>query len=704
MGFSFANEINSNESSDDSSNVLEINSLSDEILATDGSAETSSNSISDNDSSNGSVSDNSNGSSSSSATVLKTSTNVVKYPTTLSQSSVLAASKSVYNYINKYKKLPNYVTIAGYKYSMSEYMYILSKTLTYKYNKITSSIKVKYEVKNPSKPSGNSIKGTISSKTYYSYAKNIVNYIEKNNRAPNFVTSSLGKIQYQTAIFGLNKVLNYLYARGKLPTTLTISVGSSSSLNKNLPVYNRNSSSLASSNTQAAGSSSVGSTSKPTKLSQSAIFQASRTVKSYVLQYGKLPNYVTISGYKFSIPEDTYLVSKAIVYKCLKKSNSITIKWNVKNPPSPSGVTIKKTFSKAKYYDLAKRTFKYIDSNNKIPNYVSSSYGKIQYQTAVYGFARIGDYISRYSKIPTSLSLSISKSSSLNKYIPKYSRDSLGSNVSYNLSASKNAIWVHSGDMKNVDLDLLAKYGIGNIFIHEDIFKNPTTAISWIKTASSKGFKIHIWFTTFYNATSKVWTNPIIDSKKALNQSYFDKVIFRAKYYAGIAGVAGIHLDYLRYPGSDSNKASIFSYDNGKNGADAITEFVRQLSVAVKNINPKIILSGALMPEKSDAAIYYGQDAPRLGKYLDVLVPMLYEGNYGKDNAWIQSTTKWYIDNSGGAEVWGGLYAYHSDEDLSRLSVSELTADCKSVLAGGGNGIVIFRWGIANLFNLLGIK
>lgn len=84
---------------------------------------------------------------------------------------------------------------------------------------------------------------------------------------------------------------------------------------------------------------------------------------------------------------------------------------------------------------------------------------------------------------------------------------------------------------------------------------------------------------------------------------------------------------------------------------------------------------------------------------------MLYEGNYGKDNAWIQSTTKWYIANSGGAEVWGGgLYAYHSDEDKTRLTVAELTEDCKSVLNGGGNGIVIFRWGIANLFNLLGIK
>ncbi|OQD58827.1 hypothetical protein MBBAR_8c00530 [Methanobrevibacter arboriphilus JCM 13429 = DSM 1125] len=681
---------------------------SNENLEDDIDLNSSTNSSNNSNSSNNNNINNSNNSSSNSLNVVKTSTNVNNKPTTLSQSSILLASNSIYKYINKYGKLPNYVTISGYKYSMSEFMYILSKTITYKYNKITSSIKVKYDVKNPSKASGNSIKGTISSKTYYSYAKNIVAFIEKNNQAPNFVTSSLGKIQYQTAIFGLNKVLNYIYVKGKLPSTLSFNVKASHSINKYLPVYNSGSSSSSSSSSSNSGSSGSSSivAGKSTKLSQTAIFQASKNVKNYVLKYGKLPNYVTISGFKFSIPEYTYLVSKAIAYKCLKYSNSVNVKWNVKNPSNPSGVTIKKIISKSRYYALAKKAFKYIDSNNRIPNYISSSFGKIQYQTFVYGFSRIGEYMHTYKSVPSTLTLSVSKTSALNKNIPKYSRSSSNSNSthSYNLSANKNAIWVHSGDMKNVDLDLLGKYGIGNIFIHEDMFNYPTTAIDWIKNATAKGFKIHIWFTTFYNATSNKWTNPIIESSKTLNQAYFNKVISRAKYYAGISGVAGIHLDYLRYPGTSGNNASIFHYDNGKNGADAITEFVRQLSVAVKAINPKIILSAALMPEKNDAAIYYGQDAPRLGQYLDVLVPMLYEGNYGKDNAWIQSTTKWYITNSGGAEVWGGLYAYHSDKNPTRLTVAELTEDCKSVLDGGGNGVAIFRWGIVNLFNLLGIK
>ena len=446
---------------------------------------------------------------------------------------------------------------------------------------------------------------------------------------------------------------------------------------------------------------------KPTKLSQSAIFKASITVRNYVNKNGKLPNSVTISGVKFSMPEYMYLVSRAITLKYLKSSSSVTIIWNVKNPSKLSGSKIKKKVSKSMYYDWAKRTYKFIAKNKAGPNFINSKFGKIQYQTVIFGFSKFGAYISTHNKIPLSLALNVKKASKLNKNKPFFTRTPTSNNLrvlntKYNLTANKNGIWVHSGDMDNVNLALLTRYGIKNIFIHEDIFNKRDQAINWIKSSSAKGFKIHIWFSTFFNATSKKWTNPIVNGK--LNQKYFNKVISRAKYYASIEGVAGIHLDYVRYPGSSSNKASIFTYENRKKGADAITEFARQLSEAVKPINNEIVLSAALMPEKDLAATYYGQNATELGKYLNILIPMVYKGNYKSSTAWIKSTINWYTKNSGGAEVWGGLYGYYSDTNLNRLSVSELKIDSKSVLNGGGTGIVIFRWRITNLFNLLSIK
>ncbi len=460
---------------------------------------------------------------------------------------------------------------------------------------------------------------------------------------------------------------------------------------------------------------------KPTKLSQTTIWSASKSVKNYAEKYGKLPNYVTISSAKYSMPEFLHLVSKSIAYKCLKSTNTVKIEYNAKNPSKPTGNSIKSTISKANYYDIAKRTCLYVEKYDQAPNYVSSKYGKLQYQTLIYGLSKIGAYIGTYKKLPSSLSLNIKSSNSINKNIPKYTRTTAtninnngnaGTNSNSdtdgntntnsnsgtnNLNKNKNAIWVHSGSMTSINLDTLVNNGIGNIFIHEDIFKSKTAALNWISTATKKGINIHVWFTCFYDTSAKKWINPIDTSKKTFNQAYFNTIINRAKEYVSYTGVAGIHLDYLRYPGTANN----YYYSDSINGASAITEFAKQLSTAVKSMKSNIIISAAVMPETSSNAKYYGQDCSQLGKYIDVIVPMIYKGNYGKTSTWIKSTTEWFVKNSGGAEIWGGLQTYNSDNDITKLSASSLSTDCKAIMNGGAAGIALFRWGLINFFNLL---
>ena len=75
------------------------------------------------------------------------------------------------------------------------------------------------------------------------------------------------------------------------------------------------------------------------------------------------------------------------------------------------------------------------------------------------------------------------------------------------------------------------------------------------------------------------------------------------------------------------------------------------------------------------------------------------KGNYHQNTVWIQSITKWFVDNSNGAQVWTGLQAYRSDDDVTRLPVSELTGDAQASLNGGGRGVVMFRWGVTNFIN-----
>lgn len=612
-------------------------------------------------------------------------------PVKLSQASILAASATVNSYVSKNGKLPNSITISGYDYSMPEFLYLLSKTIQNKYKKNSADITVKYSIKDPVSPTGANIKGKIYAKDYYNHAVSIANYIVKNNKAPTYVNTKLGKMQYQTTIYGFAKILAWSKAnKNTLPSYLSLNIKKTHSLNKYLPKYPTS---------QSATVNNSGTTSTPDSLSQSLIWSASKSVKNYVEAYGKLPNYVTISNNNYSMPEFMYLVSRAIVLKYSGSSSNVAIKTGVKNPSSPSGVSINKDIPKATYYTLAKNIYDHIAKNNQAPNYVSSNYGKIQYQTILYGFAKIGNYIGVNNKLPTYLTLNIKSTHSLNKNLPNYTANN---NTSVNITnKSKNAIWVHSGDMKNIDLNALSNYGIGNIFLYESVFKEygDSYTLSWINNASKVGVKVHIWVPCFYNTSTSTWINPISTTTKSFNQNYFNTLISKINSYAKMSGVAGIHLDYLRYPGTAQN----YYYSTTVNGATAITEFTRQLSANVKSINSQLILSAAVMPETYDNAKYYGQDCSQLGNYLDVIVPMIYKGNYKQTTSWITTTTQWFVKNSGNAKIWGGLQTYKSDNDITILSAYELTTDSKAVLNGGAEGIALFRWGLVNFFNLLSL-
>lgn len=168
-----------------------------------------------------------------------TSVKVPTKPTKVSQNNVITAAKGLKIYADKNKKLPNYVTVAGYKFSIPEFYYLMSKTISNKNKKISSAITVKYDVKNPSKASGTWVRGNIYS--YYSsiYANKIITYINKNKKAPNYITTAgKSKLQYQSNVYLFAKVLSA--TKTKLPYYVTIDMKAANPINKYLPTYDRN--------------------------------------------------------------------------------------------------------------------------------------------------------------------------------------------------------------------------------------------------------------------------------------------------------------------------------------------------------------------------------------------------------------------------------------------------------------------------------
>lgn len=257
------------------------------------------------------------------------------------------------------------------------------------------------------------------------------------------------------------------------------------------------------------------------------------------------------------------------------------------------------------------------------------------------------------------------------------------------IANNSNAVWLFGSNMYNADLAKLASNGIGNIFLNFYAVESygASAVESWIAKASQYGIAVHIWMQTFFVDGS--WVNPTTASS-----SFLQSIIDDAVRYASLKSIAGIHLDYLRFPGT------AYKYSGA---SDAITSLVADLVSAVKKVNPNIIVSGAVMPETTSNIYYYGQDIPALGKYLDVIVPMVYKGNYEQGPSWITSVTQWFKSNSGNAQVWIGLQSYASDTNVVMLSSTALKTDAQAAFDGGALGVAFFRYALTNLFNVSSI-
>ena len=158
----------------------------------------------------------------------------------------------------------------------------------------------------------------------------------------------------------------------------------------------------------------------------------------------------------------------------------------------------------------------------------------------------------------------------------------------------KHGYWVLSEDMKKVDLDKLSKNGVNIIFLNSYAFTEhgQRDVLDWIKQANDHGIEVHIWMQIFNTGD---WISPLKNGTP--DTAYFNYKIEEAKYYAGLDGVSGLQMDYIRYEGD------AYKYPNG---TAAITQFVKSFSESVKKVDPSLTVSATVMPEEN-ASYYYGQ-------------------------------------------------------------------------------------------------
>ncbi|WP_460009335.1 pseudomurein-binding repeat-containing protein [Methanobacterium movens] len=247
---------------------------------------------------------------------------------------------------------------------------------------------------------------------------------------------------------------------------------------------------------------------------------------------------------------------------------------------------------------------------------------------------------------------------------------------------STGALWVRYWSMDAVNLEELKAAGITDIFLDSEALTNSkyqNSSARFLQNAQESGIRVSVWVNCF--KPNSTWIDPANES----SATYITDLLSRIGILTGRAGINGVHLDYIRYPGNAYQQV---------NGTTSINSFVSRVRDVVKAIKPDALLSAALMPEGAVNAYYYGQNYTELANYLDVLVPMIYKGNYNKNTSWIGSVTNYIVSQSAGTPVWTGILTYQSDNNLTTIGADELFGDVVSALKNGADGYVLFRYGL----------
>ena len=276
-----------------------------------------------------------------------------------------------------------------------------------------------------------------------------------------------------------------------------------------------------------------------------------------------------------------------------------------------------------------------------------------------------------------------------------------------NFDAKPNGIWVWSTHMDQWIADDfkvlkdMKKLGYDHILLNYNSFDDPAKADKArqiIAASKEQGVKVHAWMQVF--CENKTWINPIEnlgDDTGRYKQEEFDRIIAKANRYIDDFDVDGIHMDYIRFSGSGQNIANKNNYSNGVTACGAITEFCRQIRASLDSRLEGVILSAAMMTG-SNVQYYYGQEAADMGKYIDILMPMVYKyyPNVTYDNSWMRGTCSQFTQASD-AQVWAGIQTYThlpGSQDVKGMSASEIRADSEVIRSTKCSGVVMFRYAL----------
>lgn len=290
-------------------------------------------------------------------------------------SQISSAATSIKSYYDTNKTLPISITINGNQLSMAQFSYLLGSAAVNLNSGSTAPINIE-DVDAPVSPSGSIKAGSVYRSEFVSMAQSLLSFVSVNGKAPNYLTSSLGNMSFENVVYMYSKILNFYQSNGRMPNYVSM----------------------------AASSSGTTPTPTPTTVTMSQVGSAAGTVKSYYETNKVLPGSVTIASQSVSMSQLLHLITTATVQANTGSTAAITLK-TVNPATSPSGTIKSGLIYKAEFITLAQTIITYISTNNKAPDYISSSLGNLSFSKAVYMYSKIMNFYKTNNRLPNYVSM-----------------------------------------------------------------------------------------------------------------------------------------------------------------------------------------------------------------------------------------------------------------------------------------------------------
>jgi len=333
----------------------------------------------------------------------------VSAATTVDTDSVVNSSDIVKNHIESKKTVPTTLTVNNEQVTSEQYLYLLTSTVTNINNNNNNAVTVKTVAKAPN-PSENLKSGNLYKSEYLNLAYSITKFINTNGRLPNFIDTSKGKMNPDNMIYTYSRIISFYKTNNRLPNFVSIAPWNKpSGEGLTTPVATTPS-------TPTPNESNVPSTG--TTVDIDSVVKSSDTVKNYVESKKAVPSTITVAGKNLTIEQYLYLLTSSVTNINNNNKNTITIK-SINKAPNPNENVWSGSLSKSEYIKLAYSINKFINTNGRLPNFISTSLGNMRPENMIYTYSKITAFYKTNNRLPNTVSVTPwNKSSGEGLYTP----------------------------------------------------------------------------------------------------------------------------------------------------------------------------------------------------------------------------------------------------------------------------------------------